>query len=282
MKLKKINSSKKNKNYKINIIFDKDNKSKFFVGDKVLNKISNEESKIIKIDDKNIFIQYNDKTIERINKDNALQTLSYIEPKVQLPSINSKTSSKVINRVLDNLSQSNEIFENEKEVKYDKNKSRINEEYELYLNDKNKNEKNKKINDIINLGISKGLIDKDEFDIEKEKLLLMTDRDFEDYVDNILNFNSQSIVTSLKDEEDDPNLTEAERALAEIKKGNNLITTNIDYDKIPNNSRSLDVIASNKKNTNVVINNVSSEQEQYSYDKNNWMKELDWTLLSKN
>ena len=282
MKLKKINSSKKNKNYKINIIFDKDNKSKFFVGDKVLNKLSNEESKIIKIDDKNIFIQYNDKTIERINKDNALQTLSYIEPKVQLPSINSKTSSKVINRVLDNLSQSNEIFENEKEVKYDKNKSRINEEYELYLNDKNKNEKNKKINDIINLGISKGLIDKDEFDIEKEKLLLMTDRDFEDYVDNILNFNSQSIVTSLKDEEDDPNLTEAERALAEIKKGNNLIATNIDYDKIPNNSRSLDVIASNKKNTNVVINNVSSEQEQYNYDKNNWMKELDWTLLSKN
>lgn len=280
MKLKKIINDQKTKNYKINIsLYSSLNKNEFLVGDKVINTKYNLKGRVSKIESDVLLITYNDKTIERINKNDALKVLSYVDD-IQniIDPMSPQISKNKIKKVINNLSESQELFE---EQKIDKQKMKINEEYEKMKLNKENSLKESKIENLINLGISKGLIDKDEFDLEKTKLLMMDENDYKEYEDNIVNFNSKSIVTSKNNQEIDPNLTEAERALLEIKNGNNVIASNIDFDKISNDSRDLSTI-SKKSNSNVMINNMSEDYSQYQYNQNNWMNDLDWTTLSWN
>lgn len=280
MKLKKIINDQKTKNYKINIsLYSSLNKNEFLVGDKVINTKYNLKGRVSKIESDVLLITYNDKTIERINKNDASKILSYVDD-IQniIDPMSPQISKNKIKKVINNLSESQELFE---EQKIDKQKMKINEEYEKMKLNKENSLKESKIENLINLGISKGLIDKDEFDLEKTKLLMMDENDYKEYEDNIVNFNSKSIVTSKNNQEIDPNLTEAERALLEIKNGNNVIASNIDFDKISNDSRDLSTI-SKKSNSNVMINNMSEDYSQYQYNQNNWMNDLDWTTLSWN
>lgn len=280
MKLKKIINDQKTKNYKINIsLYSSLNKNEFLVGDKVINTKYNLKGRVSKIESDILLITYDDKTIERINKNDALKILSYVDD-IQniIDPMSPQISKNKIKKVINNLSESQELFE---EQKIDKQKMKINEEYEKMKLNKENSLKESKIENLINLGISKGLIDKDEFDLEKTKLLMMDENDYKEYEDNIVNFNSKSIVTSKNNQEIDPNLTEAERALLEIKNGNNVIASNIDFDKISNDSRDLSTI-SKKSNSNVMINNMSEDYSQYQYNQNNWMNDLDWTTLSWN
>lgn len=280
MKLKKIINDQKTKNYKINIsLYSSLNKNEFLVGDKVINTKYNLKGRVSKIESDILLITYDDKTIERINKNDALKVLSYVDD-IQniIDPMSPQISKNKIKKVINNLSESQELFE---EQKIDKQKMKINEEYEKMKLNKENSLKESKIENLINLGISKGLIDKDEFDLEKTKLLMMDENDYKEYEDNIVNFNSKSIVTSKNNQEIDPNLTEAERALLEIKNGNNVIASNIDFDKISNDSRDLSTI-SKKSNSNVMINNMSEDYSQYQYNQNNWMNDLDWTTLSWN
>ena len=280
MKLKKIINDQKTKNYKINIsLYSSLNKNEFLVGDKVINTKYNLKGRVSKIESDVLLITYNDKTIERINKNDALKVLSYVDD-IQniIDPMSPQISKNKIKKVINNLSESQELFE---EQKIDKQKMKINEEYEKMKLNKENSLKESKIENLINLGISKGLIDKDEFDLEKTKLLMMDENDYKEYEDDIVNFNSKSIVTSKNNQEIDPNLTEAERALLEIKNGNNVIASNIDFDKISNDSRDLSTI-SKKSNSNVMINNMSEDYSQYQYNQNNWMNDLDWTTLSWN
>ena len=280
MKLKKIINDQKTKNYKINIsLYSSLNKNEFLVGDKVINTKYNLKGRVSKIESDVLLITYNDKTIERINKNDALKVLSYVDD-IQniIDPMSSQISKNKIKKIINNLSESQELFE---EQKIDKNKMRINEEYEKMKLNKENSLKETKIESLINLGISKGLIDKDEFDLEKTKLLMMDENDYKEYEENIVNFNSKSTVTSKNNQEIDPNLTEAEKALLEIKNGNNVIASKIDFDKIPNDSRDLSSI-SKKSNSNVMINNMSEDYSQYQYNQNNWMNDLDWTTLSWN
>ena len=280
MKLKKIINDQKTKNYKINIsLYSSLNKNEFLVGDKVINTKYNLKGRVSKIESDILLITYDDKTIERINKNDALKVLSYVDD-IQniIDPMSPQISKNKIKKVINNLSESQELFE---EQKIDKQKMKINEEYEKMKLNKENYLKESKIENLINLGISKGLIDKDEFDLEKTKLLMMDENDYKEYEDNIVNFNSKSIVTSKNNQEIDPNLTEAERALLEIKNGNNVIASNIDFDKISNDSRDLSTI-SKKSNSNVMINNMSEDYSQYQYNQNNWMNDLDWTTLSWN
>ena len=280
MKLKKIINDQKTKNYKINIsLYSSLNKNEFLVGDKVINTKYNLKGRVSKIESDILLITYDDKTIERINKNDALKVLSYVDD-IQniIDPMSPQISKNKIKKVINNLSESQELFE---EQKIDKQKMKINEEYEKMKLNKENSLKESKIENLINLGISKGLIDKDEFDLEKTKLLMMDENDYKEYEDDIVNFNSKSIVTSKNNQEIDPNLTEAERALLEIKNGNNVIASNIDFDKISNDSRDLSTI-SKKSNSNVMINNMSEDYSQYQYNQNNWMNDLDWTTLSWN
>lgn len=280
MKLKKIINDQKTKNYKINIsLYSSLNKNEFLVGDKVINTKYNLKGRVSKIESDILLITYDDKTIERINKNDASKILSYVDD-IQniIDPMSPQISKNKIKKVINNLSESQELFE---EQKIDKQKMKINEEYEKMKLNKENSLKESKIENLINLGISKGLIDKDEFDLEKTKLLMMDENDYKEYEDNIVNFNSKSIVTSKNNQEIDPNLTEAERALLEIKNGNNVIASNIDFDKISNDSRDLSTI-SKKSNSNVMINNMSEDYSQYQYNQNNWMNDLDWTTLSWN
>ena len=280
MKLKKIINDQKTKNYKINIsLYSSLNKNEFLVGDKVINTKYNLKGRVSKIESDILLITYDDKTIERINKNDALKVLSYVDD-IQniIDPMSPQISKNKIKKVINNLSESQELFE---EQKIDKQKMKINEEYEKMKLNKENSLKESKIENLINLGISKGLIDKDEFDLEKTKLLMMDENDYKEYEDDIVNFNSKSIVTSKNNKEIDPNLTEAERALLEIKNGNNVIASNIDFDKISNDSRDLSTI-SKKSNSNVMINNMSEDYSQYQYNQNNWMNDLDWTTLSWN
>ena len=280
MKLEKIINDQKTKNYKINIsLYSSLNKNEFLVGDKVINTKYNLKGRVSKIESDILLITYDDKTIERINKNDALKVLSYVDD-IQniIDPMSPQISKNKIKKVINNLSESQELFE---EQKIDKQKMKINEEYEKMKLNKENSLKESKIENLINLGISKGLIDKDEFDLEKTKLLMMDENDYKEYEDNIVNFNSKSIVTSKNNQEIDPNLTEAERALLEIKNGNNVIASNIDFDKISNDSRDLSTI-SKKSNSNVMINNMSEDYSQYQYNQNNWMNDLDWTTLSWN
>lgn len=289
MKLKKVSSNETCKNYKINILFNPFNKNEFFVGDKVLNKNDNIKGKVIKIENDTIFVKYSDDTIERFNKNKAFEVLSYVDDvQTLIDPMSPQISNKAVKKVIDNLSKSGEMFDNE-EINIDKDKLRINQQYEELKAKKEFNNKISEIENIINLGISKGIIDKDEFELEKTKLAMMNERDYNEYKDNILNFNSQSIVTSQTDDID-PNLTEAEQALLRIKQGKNVVASNIDFDKIPSDSRSLENMSSvrqtpdfNSPNkSNVTINNLSDSFDQYQYNKNKWMDELDWTLFSRN
>jgi hypothetical protein len=306
MKIKKISNENKVKTYKVNILLNQNEQDGFFVGDKVLNKECNLNGKITKIDNNTIFVTYEDKTVERIRKSNANEVLSYVDDvQTVISPMSPQISNKVVTKAIDNLSKAGEIF-NDEEVKIDKRKMRINAEYENYKNNKEENEKEKNITDIINLGISKGLIDKDEFEVEKVKLSMMGERDFEEYKDNILSFNSKSVVTSLKEDEEDEQLTEGEKMLKRIKNGENLVASNMDFEKFSggsNESRSLENIASyntpytppkqyaqsqfqtqgfSQYQQQPIINNLSNAREAMSFDKNSWMGELDWTVLSRN
>jgi hypothetical protein len=307
MKIKKVGNEKKVKTYKVNILLNQNNQDGFFVGDKVLNKECDLKGRITKIENNTIFVTYEDKTIERIAKSNANEVLSYVDDiQTVISPMSPQISNNVVTKAIDNLSKAGEIF-NEEEVKVDKRKMRINEEYEKIKKDKQIDAKTKQIEDIINLGISKGIVDKDEFEMEKVKLSMMNERDFEEYKDNILAFNSKSVVTSLKDNEEDEHLTEGEQMLQRIKNGENLVASNMDFERFSggsNDSRSLESIA-NCRNDYIppkqyaqnqfqtqqgftqyqqppMINNLSNTREAMEYDKNGWMKELDWTLLSRN
>ena len=284
MQIKRIKSNKNHKIYKIDILLDKHIKNEFFVGDTVLNKINNMKGKISKIENNIIFVNYEeDKTFERIDKNKAFKILSYVDD-IQdiIDPMSPQISNKKIKKAIDNLSKSGEMFELE-ETKIDKSKLKINSEYEDYKNNKERHLKENKVENLVNLGISKGIIDKDEFELEKIKLLSMNERDFNEYENNILNFDSKSIVSSKMTEMIDPNLTEAEKALLKIKNGENVVATNIDYDKINvGGSRNLETLSSNKP-SQPIMNGMINENDQFSiYNKNNWMAELDWTLLSRN
>ena len=105
MKLKKIINDQKTKNYKINIsLYSSLNKNEFLVGDKVINTKYNLKGRVSKIESDILLITYDDKTIERINKNDALKILSYVDDIQNIidpmsPQISKNKIKKVINNL---------------------------------------------------------------------------------------------------------------------------------------------------------------------------------------
>jgi len=287
MRLKRVINNKNNKRYRINIdLYSSLDNGEFLVGDKVFNKKYNLKGRVQKIESDVLLVKYSDGTIERINKDNAINVLSYVDDiQTAIDPMSPQISKNNVEKIINNLAEAQELFK-EENINENKYNMRINKEYEKLKVNKEKNIKEDKINKLINLGVSKGLIDKDEVELEKTKLSMMAEEDFKEYEDNIISYNSKSIVTSKINQEINPNLTEAERALLEIKNGNNVVA-NIDYSKIPNSSKSRNLsdltMSNNKLNhkSNVMLNNMI-DNNQYSYNNNSWMDELDWTITSRN
>ena len=163
MKLRKIDNNKETKNYKINIsLYSSLDKNEFLVGDKVINNKYKLKGRVSKIESDVLLITYTDKTIERINKNDAIKILSYVDDiQTIIDPMSPQISNNKVKTIINNLSESQELFE---EQKIDRKNMRINEEYEKMKVNKENTLKETKIESLINLAISKGLVDKDEFD----------------------------------------------------------------------------------------------------------------------
>lgn len=268
MKLKKINNNEKIKNYKININLNSYFKNRFCVGDTIQNKEDNLIGVIEKIKNGTIFVKYKDNTVERFNELNAKEYIDFAD--IEMP----------------NLTQPQDIKRNLKDIPFtqdipvDKIAER---EYKTITKQAEQNNKEKEVESIVKLAVSKQMIDKDEYEIEKLKALSMDKQDFEDYKDEVYNFNSQSIVSSDNDDEDE-NLTEAEKMLKKVKSGKIQTAGNVDFDSIQSDTRDITTInktatINDKKNIPPVISPIINNQE---YNKYSWMNEIEWTMGSRN
>lgn len=274
MKLRNISNNEALKNYKINIKLNSYYKDKFYVNDEVIVKQDKRKGIISKINNNYIFVTYSDKTIERFNKLNAKEYLEYVDD----------VQEQVSPLTPQNL-QANDFSNVPIDKVAEKTYNKVKQKKEL-------NEKEQKIVDIINLGIQKGLIDKDDFEQEKLACSLMNENDLQDYIDNINEFSSQSIVTS-KTEEVDPNLTEGELMLRKIKENGPISAGNIDFNKFKSSgSRSLSDISgvptginALKKEASInlspVISNISADENKFN-DKYYFLNEMDWTTINRN
>ncbi len=275
MKLKKVNNTNALKNYKINIKLNSYYKDKFYVNDQVMTKKDKQKGIISKINNDFIFVTYADKTIERFDKSTAKQYLEYVDDAESQVSPLTPQNLKA-----DDFSKIPISKLAEKEYK------KVKKQKEL-------TEQEKQIDDIIKLGIKKGIIDKDDYEQEKLACSLMTSEDLQDYIDNINEFNSTSIVYSQTDEED-KNLTEGELMLKRIKEGGPISAGNIDFSKFESNSNSrsladistiptgVDALKKTASTLPPVLSNVSIQDESKQFDKYSFLNDIDWTLLSRN
>lgn len=280
MKLKKISNSKASKNYKINIKLNSYYKNKFYVDDEVITKKDKQRGRVTKINNDFVFVTYADKTTERFSKDTARQFLDYVDD--------------VETQVSPLTPQNLKPDDFNRNVPIDKLAER---EYKKVKQQKVLSEKEQQIINIINLGIQKGIIDKDDFEQEKLACSLMNEEDLQNYIDEINEFNSQSIVTS-KTDDIDPNLTEAERMLLQIKENGPVSAGNIDFNKFHSNSNSrslsdisgtptgMDVMREKTASSNSlppIISNIppNSEKQQFS-NKYSFLDELEWSLYNRN
>lgn len=278
MKLKNITNDGSLKNYKINIKLNSYYKDKFYVNDEVITKADRQKGIISKINSDFIFVTYADKTIERFNKNNAREFLEYIDD---------------VEEQVSPLTPQNLQADDFSNIPISKVAER---EYKKVKQKKVIDEKEQKIIDIVKLGIQKGLIDKDDFEQEKLACSLMNDEDLQDYIDNINEFSSQSIVTS-KTDDVDPNLSEAERMLLRIKENGPVSAGNIDFNKFSSNSNSRSLMdiagvptgmdAMNKTASSgftlpPVLSNISTENENKQFNKYSFLNDMDWSLYSRN
>ena len=267
MKLKKVKTAESCKVYKVNIKLNSYYKNQFCVGDSVISKRDNSKGKISKIKNNTIFVEYADKTIERFDQLNASNYLDYVDD---------------IQDVIAPLTSQISLKEKAK-----KSHAKIKASEKL-------SEKEKHIEDIINLGIKKGIIQNDEFELEKLKCNSMSDEDFEDYENDIMNYKSSAIISN-----NDPNnpeleeMSEAERALYEIRNGKGSVSVNPDemIKKFEGTSRAQTRSVSAVANTNPInsedkiptmpiLNNVSNVETQKLFNKYSFLDEIDWTVLS--
>ena len=196
-----INNNKQIKQYKVKINLN--TVISFQTNDTVNVRETNAKGIISKITNDTIFVKYSDGTIERFKRATAKQYLEYLdEDMVNIPIANKKAKVK-------NIKQTNNT------------------------------EDDSKINQLVMTAYKKGMILKDEIEQQKLMCSMMSEQDLIDFENRISAFNENIKTTSNEQQEDDENLTEAERMLKKIKQSGAIIH-NFDLDNLPDNCRTLD------------------------------------------
>ena len=170
----------------------------FKVGDKVKHKLENIVGSITFICDDYTSIKWSDNSKEKFTK---IEMNKYIQ-----------------------LNNEEEIIENiveevKEEPKIDIEKLQLQRKVDQ-LEKKNKDQlinkvKTKAASEIVELAISKGIIDEDDREIELQTLAMMNDEEYEKYCQDVIEFTNEHQVTSRVEERDDR--TEAEKMLDKIK-----------------------------------------------------------------
>ncbi|MFW6015674.1 MAG: hypothetical protein ACOCRK_04495 [bacterium] len=195
-------------------IKDKIKKHKKNIDFKVGQKVKHKEEGIIgevKFVGSKIAIAWDDNTRERLTLEDAIESLDYVSD-IQneiAPLAPQITKSKEDEEITSN------VEDEEIDIEKIKMERKI-EKLESQLDEKNADSvKDKVANDLIDLMIAKGMIEEDDREIEKTKIIAMNDNQFENYRQEIVAFDDSHKVTS-QAESYEP-LTEAERALQKIK-----------------------------------------------------------------
>lgn len=273
MKLKKVGNTQSLKNYKINIKLNSYYKDKFYVNDQVITKKDKQRGIVSKINKDFVFVTYANKTIERFDKTTAKQYLEYVDD---------------VETQVSPLTPQNLQADDFSKLPIDK---LAENEYNKLKAEKQLSEKEIQVDNIVKLGIQKGLIDPDDYEQEKLICLTMGENELQAYIDNINEFNSQSIVYSQTDD-DDKNLSEGELMLKKIKDGGSITAGNIDFSKFSSkgSSRSLMDISgvptgvdALKKTASMppVLNNFTNSEDK-QFNKYGFLDEMNWTLYNRN
>ncbi|MFW6243334.1 MAG: hypothetical protein ACOC2W_04175 [bacterium] len=269
-------SKKNNNNFKVNLsktknIIDKRNKNKennIEIEFKKGQMVKHIEEKIVgeikHIGTEKVVIAWEDNTRERMNVNEAKDNLEYIDDVQDSISPLSPQRTKQEDEIESNIEKNNDNIDIEKI----KMKRKI-EQLEDKLTKKSSNNiKNKVADDLIDLMVSKGMIDEDDREIEKTKIIAMDDNEFNQYKDEVINYDDSHKVSS-KTESYEP-LTEAERALQKIKNsgGKGIIG---DFSNQTNNSQITprEISANTNSSDKRALNTLKDKKFTYdSYKKN--------------
>lgn len=182
---------------------------------KVSDRVKHSEEDIIGtikfIGDSGISVIWDDNSRERFNKDTN-----------QLVLLDNESLPKPIEKAIGVLEEDIEI---DKKESIDIEKVSLERKYNQLENNKlnklNDKVKTHATNEIIDLAISKGFIDEDDRDIEYQKIICMSDEEYDTYKNEILAFENDHEISSTTSVEEP--LTEAEKMLKHIKGGGGII-----------------------------------------------------------
>lgn len=166
----------------------------FKVGDNVKHELENIFGKITFICDDYISIKWNDNSKEKFTKQ---EMKKYITLNTEIKEECNLEENKIDIEKLQLKRKVDQLEKNNKETLINKVKA-------------------KAANEIVELAISKGIIDEDDKEVELQMLSMLNDTEYEEYCERIIEFTNEHQVTS-KMEDDDDNKTEAERMLHRVK-----------------------------------------------------------------
>ena len=242
-------------------------------GSKVRHKEEGIIGEIKFIGSEKVAIVWEDNTRERIGFDEARKNLEYIDDiqSIVAPTTSQMSYNPTVNRMLDQAIASldedesdDEIIEvgsvegiliSEKEFDIEKIKMQrtINDLNDKLIGKKTDSMKEKVAKELVDVAIMKGIIDKDDLDLEIAKIMSFDDVEFENYKTSILDYETDGSEVISSYAPIQPEMTEAERMLARIK-GNGGKGIIGDF------SKELNVHASAVPQT--ISNNVSSSAER--------------------
>lgn len=217
----------------------------FKVGDRVKHYEENLTGTIKFMGDSGISVLWDDNSRERFGNCNQLKLL---------------TESKLIEKALDVIEENIDNNIQKIDIQTAKFERKLNE-----IDHNKTNELNNKIkiiatNEIIDLAIRKGFIDEDDREIEYQKIICMSDEEYEIYKNEILDFEIQGEVSSTTSIEEP--LTEAERMLKKVKNGGGIIG---DFSKdVPTTSNYSS--ESGKRSLSDISDNKFTFNNQYTID----------------
>ena len=165
-------------------------------------KNNDKYGRISKIEKENVHIAYDDKTTEILSKKDASAILEIIDVTIEEPEIIKKVEKSV-----------------EKTVKKASPKKR-----------KKSSKSNDRIGEILDLAVRKGEIEEDEVEIKRVELEMLSEEQLDEYEKKVQDSYDENIsIEEINTTEEDIPMTDAERALAELRANGKAQTTKVAF-----------------------------------------------------
>jgi hypothetical protein len=242
-------------------------------GSKVRHKEEGIVGEIKFIGSEKVAVVWEDNTRERISFDEARKNLEYIDDiqSIVAPTTSQMSYNPTVNKMLDKAIASldedeldEEIIEigsveailtSEKDFDIEKIKMQrtINDLNDQLVEKKTDSMKEKIARELVDVAIMKGIIDRDDLDLEITKVMSFSDSEFENYKTSVLDYETDGSIVTSSFAPIQPEMTEAEKMLARIK-------NNGGKGIIGDFSKELNVSASSTPQ--IISNNVSSTAER--------------------